>query len=111
MVVFAARCVLYGLMPVPGWAIFIGMLNGPSYVFFWSSAVNYARQLAPAGFSTTAQGLLNSVTNLASMASWLFCGLLFDRMGANGMFWVLGHFCGLGFLIFRLGSLRRLRCT
>ncbi len=107
MLAFTGRCVLYGLMPVPVWAVYIGMLNGPSYVFFWSSAVNYARQMAPEGFGATAQGMLNSVTNLASMASGLFCGLLFDQMGANGMFWGLGASCGLGFLIFRLGSLRQ----
>jgi PPP family 3-phenylpropionic acid transporter len=107
MLAFAGRLALYGWMPVPTWAIFIGMLNGPTYVFFWNSAVNYARNLAPAGYEATAQGLLGSITNLGTVVSALFCGFLFDQMGARGMFWVLGACSLLGFLIFSFGQARR----
>jgi MFS transporter, PPP family, 3-phenylpropionic acid transporter len=104
VITYAARMVLYAVMPVPTWAIFIGMLNGPTYVLFWSSAVNYARQLAPAGYQATAQGLMGSVTNLAGVVSALFCGYLFEQAGARGMFWVLAACCVLGFAIFGVGK-------
>ena len=103
MLAYAARLALYGWMPGPTWAIFIGMLNGPTYVFFWNSAVNTARRLAPPGYQATAQGLLGSVTNLGSVISALFCGFLFDQMGPGGMFWVLAACCLAGFLIFWAG--------
>ncbi len=100
MLAYAGRLALYGWMLDPTWAIYIGMLNGPTYVFFWNSAVNYARRLAPAGYQATAQGLLGSITNLGSVISALFCGFLFDQMGPGGMFWVLAACCTAGFLIF-----------
>ena len=71
MFFFTLRIGLYGFMPVPAWAIGINLINGPSYVFFWNSAVNYANQMAPDSLKATAQGLFQSTTNLASVVSAL----------------------------------------
>ena len=106
MILMVIRYFLLGVMPSPYWAVAINILNGPAYVFFWSSAVNYAYQLAPPGLSGTAQGMLNSITSLAAVLSAILTGALFDLLGANKLFIVMG-FCSLAALIiFAVGQFR-----
>lgn len=100
------RYFLLGIMPSPGWAIPINVLNGPAYVFFWSSAVNYAYRLAPPGLSGTAQGMLNSITSLAGVLSGVLTGALFDLLGANKLFIVMAFCCLAALIIFSVGQLR-----
>ena len=109
MVLMVIRYVLLGLIPSPGWAIPINMLNGPAYVFFWSSAVTYANKLAPPGLSGTAQGLLNSITSLAGMLSGILAGALFDLVGPNKLFTVMAVCCLAALIIFGAGQLRARR--
>ena len=105
MFFFTLRIGAYGFMPAPVWAVGINLINGPSYVFFWNSAVNYANQLAPDSLKATAQGLFQSTTNLASVVSALICGWMFDNLGTAGLFRVLALFCLAAFLIFGAGQL------
>lgn len=102
MLFFTLRIGLYGFMPHPAWAIGINLLNGPSYVFMWNSAVNYANHMAPENLKATAQGLFQATTNLASMVGAVLCGWMFDQIGSANMFRVLAVSCFAAFLIFGL---------
>ena len=108
MLFYTLRIGLYGLMPSPVWVIPINLLNGPSYVFFWNSAVNYANQMAPNSLKATAQGLFQATTNMASVVSAILCGWMFDQIGPSGLFRVLAMFCLAAFIIFGV-SQRRLQ--
>ena len=103
MLGFTLRIGLYGLMPVPTWAVGINLLNGPSYVFFWNSSVNYANRIAPPALKATAQGLFQATTNLSSVVSALLAGLMFDTLGPAGLFRVLALGCLVAFVIFGIG--------
>uniref|UniRef100_A0A7C4KHM3 MFS transporter n=1 Tax=Anaerolinea thermolimosa TaxID=229919 RepID=A0A7C4KHM3_9CHLR len=104
---FTARIGLYGLMPAPQWVIGINLLNGPSYVFFWNSAVNYANNIAPDAHKATAQGLFQATTNLASVASAILAGWMFDSLGPSGLFQVLALGCLAAFIIFGISRYTR----
>jgi MFS transporter, PPP family, 3-phenylpropionic acid transporter len=107
MLLMVARYSLLGMMRVPEWAIAINMLNGPAFVMFWNSAVTYANKMAPKGMAGTAQGFLNSTMALAGVVSSLLTGVLFDRIGPNGLFIVMASFCLVGLVLFAAGNLRK----
>ncbi len=100
MIFFTLRMGLYSTMLAPAWAIGINLINGPSYVFFWNSSVNYASRLAPESLKATAQGLFQTTTSLASVVSALISGWMFDHLGYGGMFRVLALLCLGAFIIF-----------
>lgn len=106
MVLMVIRYFLLSLIPSPAWAIPINILNGPAYVFFWSSAVNYANRLAPPGLSGTAQGMLNSITNLAGVLSAIITGAMFDLLGPNKLFVAMSLCCLAALIIFAVGQFR-----
>ena len=101
------RFFLLGWMPAPGWAVAINILNGPGFVFFWNSVVTYANQMAPAGMSGTAQGLVVSAMNLASVVSSLLSGWLLDLLGPTGIFVVMGFLVLAALLLFAVGAWRQ----
>jgi sugar phosphate permease len=93
-------------MKDPFWAIFINLINGPAYVFFANSAVNYANKMAPPSLAATSQGLLNSTISLAGVVSSILMGVLFDQVGPSGMFTAMAFCCLAALLVFGLGMLR-----
>lgn len=105
MILSILRFFFLGLLRVPAWAIAINMLNGPAYVLFWNSSINYASRMAPKGLLATAQGLLSSATGLAGVVAALLAGVLFDHLGV-GMFEVMSALCFVGLVLFTLGNLR-----
>jgi PPP family 3-phenylpropionic acid transporter len=102
---YILRILSYGLMPSPGWAPVVNLLNCVSYVPFWLGAVSYANQLASPSLKATAQGLLFAVLNLSNVSGALFSGWLFDQVGPAHLFFVLSGFAVAGFLLFSLGHL------
>ncbi len=104
MVISMVRFFLLGWMPSPEWAIAINILNGPGFVFFWNSAVNYAYQMAPPGMAGTAQGLLVSTISLAGVVSSLLTGWLFDVVGPKGVFVVMGLLVMAALILFTIGG-------
>lgn len=106
MVLMVLRFFLLSFIPSPAWAIPVNMLNGPAYVFFWASAVNYANRMAPAGLSGTAQGLLNSIISLAGVLSAVLTGALFDLLGPNKLFLVMSFCCLAALVIFAGAQIR-----
>jgi PPP family 3-phenylpropionic acid transporter len=107
MVLMVVRFFLLGIMPSPGWAIWINMLNGPAFVFYWNSAINYANQRAPHGLAATAQGLVSSTVSLASVVSSLLSGWLFDQVGPNGIFLVMSGLCLVALGLYAGGIMKR----
>lgn len=100
MLLMIVRFSLLSWMPTPEWAIAINMLNGPAFVFFWNSAINYANETAPRGLAGTAQGILSATSSLAGVLSSLLAGWLIDRSGPQMLFFVMGCFCVAALLIF-----------
>jgi PPP family 3-phenylpropionic acid transporter len=98
--VFILRTGLYAFMPAPTWAVGINALNGPTFVFFWNSSVNYASQMAPDSFKSTAQGVLQTTVNLASVIGALASGWMFDTLGPGGLYRVLAGLCLAAFVLF-----------
>jgi len=98
-----ARFFLLGIMPDPSWAVLANLLNGPAFVFFWNSAVNYANQMAPPGMAGTAQGMLASTASLAGVVSSLLSGWLLDQLGPNGIFRVMAVLVLAALLLFAVG--------
>ncbi len=103
------RFFLYSQMGAPEWALGVSIIAGPAYVFFWNSAINVANQLAPPGMAATAQGLVVSTTNMASVVGTLLSGWLFDRLGSSGLFLALSGFALLAFILYSFGQLRLTR--
>ena len=106
IILMILRYFLLGLMHSPVWAVAINMLNGPAYAFFAISAVAYAKKLAPPTLATTSQGLLNSIMNLSGVVSALVTGVLFDRIGASGIFFSMGLCSVVAFILFSMGTSR-----
>lgn len=106
MILMVARYVLLGLMPMPIWAFFINILNGPAYGLFATCSVAYAKKLAPPSLTVTSQGFLNSTISLAGVVSAILIGVLFDQIGPRGIFFVMALCCLVGIILFGAGSLR-----
>ena len=101
------RYVLLSQMQAPAWAIAINTLNGPGFVLFWNSALNYGARLVPAKLIATAQGAYIAATSLAGIISSLLSGVVFDQLGPSRLFLVMALFCGVGFIILTFGILLR----
>lgn len=104
-ITFTIRGALLAMMPAPEWAAVISLLGGLSFALFWTSAVVYANESAPAHLKSTAQGLLFSILNIANMAGALFSGWLFDELGFRGLFWGLAAISFSGLVVFSAGRL------
>ena len=100
MVLMVMRYVLLWWMPSPEWAFFINILNGPAYGLLATCSVAYAKKLAPPALNATSQGLLNSTINLAGVVSALVMGILFDQIGAQGIFLVMAFCCVAALILF-----------
>ncbi len=102
---YALRMYLYSVMPSPGWVPVINLLQSVTFATFWIGAVSYISDLAPENLKTTAQGLLFSMMNLATLVGGLWSGWLFDTVGPRGLFRVLSIFCILALLLFSAGQI------
>jgi PPP family 3-phenylpropionic acid transporter len=98
------RFFLLSRMTDPAWAVAINLLNGPGFVLFYNSVLNYISRLAPPSLLATAQGFFASIASLAGILSSLISGLLLDGFGANGLFLVLSGICLAALLVFGLGT-------
>jgi PPP family 3-phenylpropionic acid transporter len=101
---YMLRMFFYAMMPTPGWALIIATMNSITYMPFWIGAVAYASDRAPVNMKATSQGLLYSITGLASMVGGLASGWLFDRGGPSGLFAVMGISCLIALALFYIGQ-------
>ena len=100
------RLLLLAVAPTPGFVLFVQLLNGFNYPLLTVAGVTYADEQAPKGFRATAQGLFNAATGGVGAAVGGFAGgLLFESMGAKGMYLILFVFVAL--VLVSVGLIRR----
>lgn len=104
MLLQTIRAVLLGSIHDPALAPVVNTLNGLSYGSIWLGAVTYANDLAPANLKATAQGLMVSVINLATVLGGITSGWLYDHTGRVGLFYTLAGICLLAFVLFAVGT-------
>jgi PPP family 3-phenylpropionic acid transporter len=101
------RLVLFGLNTSPDLVLLIQLLNGLSFPAMWMAGVAYAHERAPAGFTTTAQGMFSAmVFGVGSAAGGFLGGPLLEILGGRGLFLAYGIIAfavlGIGMLIGKL---------
>jgi PPP family 3-phenylpropionic acid transporter len=85
--VFVVRLVAYAALDAPLALASIQLLHGASFALMWAAGVHRAAELAPAGRGTTSQGVFNAtVAGLGATCGSLLGGVLYDALGASGMF-------------------------
>jgi PPP family 3-phenylpropionic acid transporter len=101
------RLVLFGLNTSPDLVLLIQLLNGFSFPAMWMAGVAYAHERAPAGLTTTAQGMFSAmVFGIGSAAGGFLGGPLLEILGGRGLFLAYGIIAfavlGIGMLIGKL---------
>ena len=91
MVVTGIRLLLFAASGTPSLVLFIQLLNGLTFPAMWAAGVSYADENAPAGMSTTAQGLFGATGLGFGMAVGGFIGgSLLESMGGHSLYLVSG---------------------
>ncbi len=101
---YVVRISLFGLMPVPVWALWINLLQCCTYGIFWIGGVTYANDLAPDNLKVTSQSLFLVIMNISSAIASPFNGWLYDKIGKH-MFLVGAIFALAAWLVFLAGQL------
>jgi PPP family 3-phenylpropionic acid transporter len=90
------RFLLLAVAPNPTFVLFVQLLNGFNHPLLTVAAVTYADEVAPKGFRATAQGLFTTALGGIGFAVGGFAGgLLFESVGAKGMYLVFCIFVAL----------------
>jgi PPP family 3-phenylpropionic acid transporter len=91
MALTALRLILFGLNTSPDLILLIQLLNGVSFAAMWMAGVAYAHEHAPAGMTTTAQGLFAAmVFGIGNATGGFLGGPLLETLGGRGLFLVYG---------------------
>lgn len=106
----AGRLLGWSLIDDPYLALSLQLFNGLSFGALWLAAVAYAREIAPAGMSATAQGLLSGMYfGLSSAVGALLGGLWYEQVGVWGMYRWGAVVMVVGLVIFILATGIRVR--
>ena len=91
MVVTGLRMLLLAASVTPGLVLFLQLLNGLTFPAMLMAGVSYTDENAPAGMSTTAQGLFSAMVFGFGMAvGGLIGGPLLENVGGRGLYLVFG---------------------
>lgn len=90
------RFLLLAVAPDPAFVLAVQLLNGFNHPLLTVAGVTYADDHAPGGYRATAQGLFNTAMGGIGGAIGGFAGgLLFEGIGAKGMYWTFFIFISL----------------
>ncbi len=101
-VLYALRWLLYSFIEIPVLVLAVQLIGGFSFALFLTSGIAYVTQRAPAGLTTTALIIFDTVVfGLAGIAGSMTGGYLFDELGMQGLFRVvtLLAVAGLGLFV------------
>lgn len=108
----AGRLLGWSLIDDPYLVLSLQLFNGLSFGALWLAAVAYAREIAPAGMSATAQGLLSGMYfGLSSAVGALLGGLWYEQVGVWGMYRWGAVVMVAGLVIFILATGIRIRAA
>jgi PPP family 3-phenylpropionic acid transporter len=97
------RFLLLAVASDPAFVLVVQLLNGFNFPLLTVAGVTYADEHAPKGFRATAQGLFTaSMGGIGSAVGGFAGGLLFESMGAKGMYLILCIFVALVLVIVSL---------
>ena len=102
-VITCLRFLLLAITPIPGLVLAIQLLNGFTFPLLSVAGVTYVDDQAPEGFRASAQGLFNgAVLGIGSAVGGFVGGILFDRLGARGMYFAFFVFITIILIIVSL---------
>ena len=97
------RFLLLAVAPNSLFVLVVQLLNGCNYPLLSVAGVTYADASAPKGFRATAQGVFNaSLSGFGFAVGGFVGGLIFERLGARGMYLVFGLFIALVLILVSL---------
>ena len=91
MVVTGLRLMLFGVAPTPNFILWLQLFNGLTFPAMWVAGVAYADENAPAGLSTTAQGLFGAmVFGIGSAVGGFVGGPILENLGGHSLYLIFG---------------------
>jgi PPP family 3-phenylpropionic acid transporter len=91
MAITGVRLVCLGAAPSPMWVLILQLFNGFTFAAMWMAGVSYADQNAPAGMSTTVQGLFGAMNfGVGNAVGGFIGGLVLGSLGNAAIFFLIG---------------------
>ncbi len=105
---YVVRALLYSLVTQPWMGVAVHLLHGLTFSALWTASVTYAREIAPPGWSATAQAAMGSVYfGLAVGVGALLGGVLYANIGPVVTFQVAAALALAGLVLFALQMRRQ----
>jgi PPP family 3-phenylpropionic acid transporter len=91
LVMTGLRSLLFAAATTPTLGLLVQLLQGLTFPAAWIAGVAYAEEHAPEGLKSAGQGLFGAMTfGFGSAVGGFMGGLLLERLGGRGLFFVYG---------------------